>query len=62
MLWQVMNLMLGQCIALKYSLLPFEADILVPFLMEKAGSAKGQAAELFSDLQKGVCEVYPANK
>jgi len=61
-LLQVMNLILGACITHQYKLLPFEADILVPFLMEKAGSAKGKAAELFVDLQKAVCEVYPASK
>jgi hypothetical protein len=57
-----MNLMLGACISLQYKLLPFEADILVPYLMEKAGAAKGQAAELFADLQKAVCELYPPDK
>lgn len=60
--FKVMNLVLGACITHQYKLLPFEADILVPFLMEKSGSAKGKAAELFVDLQKAVCEVYPAPK
>lgn len=57
-----MNLLLGACISLQYQLLPFEADILIPFLMEKAGAAKGQAAELFADLQKAVCAIYPPEK
>lgn len=55
-------MVLGACITHQYKLLPFEADILVPFLMEKSGSAKGKAAELFVDLQKAVCEVYIAPK
>ena len=45
-----------------YCLLDFEAEIFLPFLVEKVGSNKPRFREQFAELMKQTRNCYPANK